>query len=312
MAGIDAPDGPGPRGRGRVGLGYPMAVACPAWTLGEFKVAIDGVTFTTAAGPQERSWSEVAGVHPKGRRGIRLELREGHDHVVHVPAEDRNHLVAVMGALIDRHAQDAGTGPALRTDGSPSQAIETRAGELREKERRVEMTGRPDWPDLARDVVTALRGDPAFRSPREWRWDARGSLALYLDTGSLEDFKTGEELDLLGFIIRECRLPDRRAAGQWLEAQGYPLPLATPTTEIQPSAREASAAAQVSPPFWKTDLPRLDYVAIPDDPEHPLNRWATTRCGRPEGTAWPAGCRWLRAGGAAIRSWCHWPRRRLG
>ena len=89
------------------------------WTLGEFKVAIDGVTFTTADGPQERSWSEVAGVHPKGRRGIRLELREGHDHVVHVPAEDRNHLVAMMGTLIDRHTQDAGDGPAQRTDGNP-------------------------------------------------------------------------------------------------------------------------------------------------------------------------------------------------
>lgn len=63
------------------------------------------------------------------------------------------------------------------------------------------MTHRPNWTDLARDVVTALCGEPTSRHRREWYWGTRGSLVLYLDTGSLEDFETGEELDLLGFIL---------------------------------------------------------------------------------------------------------------
>ena len=153
-----------------------------------------------------------------------------------------------------------------------------------------------DWPTLARSVVPTLRGEPTFRNRREWRWGTRGSLALYLDTGSLYDFEAGEGMGLLDFICRECRLADRRAARLWLETQGFSVPLSSQTTEIWPPVLDAHAAErnQAAPPFWKIDLPRLDYTKIPDNPEHPLNRWAAIKCARPPGAAWPAACRWLR------------------
>ena len=151
---------------------------------------------------------------------------------------------------------------------------------------------RMDWPTLARSVVPALRGDPTSKTQREWRWGKRGSLTLYLDTGSLYDFEADVSYRLLDFICRERGLPDRRAARQWLETQGYPVPLSTQATEIRPPVLDAHAEKE--PPFWQTDLPRLDYTAIPDDPEHSLNRWAAHKCARPQDAAWPASCRWLR------------------
>ena len=91
------------------------------WALGEFSVALDRVIFTTPDGPQERTWSEVVGVRPHGRRGIRIQLQEGHTHLVYVPMEDRNYLVEVIDALITRHARDADAGSVPCADGNPKQ-----------------------------------------------------------------------------------------------------------------------------------------------------------------------------------------------
>ena len=156
-----------------------------------------------------------------------------------------------------------------------------------------------DWAALARVVVPALLGEPHSRNPRDWRWGRKGSLALYLETGKLHDYETGEQLDLLAFLQRHHHLPDRNAASRWLRDHGYLPPLSDsrgpqPKPKPLPETRPGPKPQAADVPFAKGDLQRLDYVAIPNTPDHPLNRWASLKCARPQGAAWPTHCRWLR------------------
>ena len=164
------------------------------------------------------------------------------------------------------------------------------------------MDGSPiDWPALGPDVCRALLGEPTSATRRELRWGRKGSLVLYLDTGRLYNFEADASLGLLDLVEQHNRLANRAAALQWLRDQGFLPPLSgspgpPPKPGPGPRPRTNTKTGPKGPfvPFWQSDLPKLDYTAIPDDPDHPLNRWANFKCARPPGAAWPNGCRWLR------------------
>ena len=164
-----------------------------------------------------------------------------------------------------------------------------------------------DWPALAVAVVPALCGDPTRKGNRDWRWGRRQSLSLNLETGRLYDFETKSSMGLLDFVCRENSLADHAAAMEWLKGHRFlpdDPPQAGSSAHRQPQRAFPSPASQPAPdpdaspspglPFWQADLPRLNYAPIPDDPAHPLNRWAVWKCARPAGTGWPDGCRWLK------------------
>lgn len=164
-----------------------------------------------------------------------------------------------------------------------------------------------DWPAIAPAVCRRLLGEPNRRlsNTRELRWGRRGSLRLDLESGRLFDFEADTSLGLLDLVARACGLADRRAARQWLVAEGFLRSQAyghgardpvRAGTRARPH-RRGQDGTERRQPFWQADLPRLDFAPVPDDPEHPLNRWAFLKCARPEGASWPAGCRWLRGPG---------------
>ena len=167
-----------------------------------------------------------------------------------------------------------------------------------------------DWPAIAPAVCRRLLGEPNRRlsNTRELRWGRKGSLRLDLESGRLFDFEADMSLGLLDLVAREYGLADRKAARQWLEQQGFVHPnKGVRNREHRPLRREHPRPDPLHEPtrrpFHEIDLPRLDFGPIPDHPEHPLNRWAFLKCGRPDGAPWPDSCRWLRGWKDGGRAW---------
>ena len=63
-----------------------------------------------------------------------------------------------------------------------------------------------DFISIAPAVCERLLGDPSVRSSREWRWGYKGSFRLKFDTGTWNDFETGEGGRVLALVTREERL----------------------------------------------------------------------------------------------------------
>ena len=84
---------------------------------------------------------------------------------------------------------------------------------------------RIDWSGILGDVARALLGDPNSRLSRgdEWRYRARGSLALHVAgerAGYWCDFETDEGGGVLALVMREHGC-DRAGAMAWLQARGF-------------------------------------------------------------------------------------------
>ena len=77
-----------------------------------------------------------------------------------------------------------------------------------------------DFISIAPAVCERLLGEPSGRSSREWRWGSKGSFRLKLDTGTWNDFESGEGGGVLALVMREERL-DKTGALTWLEQQGF-------------------------------------------------------------------------------------------
>ena len=77
-----------------------------------------------------------------------------------------------------------------------------------------------DFISIAPAVCERLLGEPSSRSSREWRWGSKGSFRLKLDTGTWNDFESGEGGGVLALVMREERL-DKAGALAWLEKQGF-------------------------------------------------------------------------------------------
>ena len=146
-----------------------------------------------------------------------------------------------------------------------------------------------DWTVLAPEVCVRLLGDPSSRSSREWRWGRRGSFRLKLETGTWNDFETGDGGGVIALVMREERC-DRTGAAEWLRQQGFlpernrsqrstraiphPNTKSTPPNSTRSTARKHTADSQ-----------RRQHVRdvirqareIPMDPEHPVRLWAAQR-----------------------------------
>lgn len=97
-----------------------------------------------------------------------------------------------------------------------------------------------DWPAWSQSAALALLGEPNrlhSRPGREWRWGARGSLALDLRAGQFFDHEAGEGGGLLWFIRRETGAANDGEAMQWLRAQGI-----APGADVPAPARPRRAA----------------------------------------------------------------------
>ena len=77
-----------------------------------------------------------------------------------------------------------------------------------------------DFVSIAPAVCERLLGEPSSRSSREWRWRSKGSFRLKLDTGTWNDFESGEGGGVLALVMREERL-DKAGAMAWLEQHGF-------------------------------------------------------------------------------------------
>ena len=126
-----------------------------------------------------------------------------------------------------------------------------------------------DWRALMPDVARKLLGDPPRRTAREWRYGNKGSLAIYLESGTWKDYEADVDGGVLGLIQRELQT-DQHGALDWLTREGL-LPGETarrtpqnpqtgpaPASAIQKPAEDAPRAcwaATVARPPTVSDLP---------------------------------------------------------
>ncbi len=61
-----------------------------------------------------------------------------------------------------------------------------------------------DFVGIAPAVANRLLGEPSSRPAREWRWRSKGSFRLKLDTGTWNDFESGD--GVLALLMREERV----------------------------------------------------------------------------------------------------------
>ena len=147
-----------------------------------------------------------------------------------------------------------------------------------------------DWTVLAPEVCVRLLGDPSSRSSREWRWGRHGSFRLKLETGTWNDFETGDGGGVIALVMREERC-DRTGAAEWLRQQGF-LPdrdrsqrstraIRSRNTKSAPPSNTRSAAAKKNTANSQRRQHVNDVIRqareIPMDPEHPVRLWAEQR-----------------------------------
>ena len=103
-----------------------------------------------------------------------------------------------------------------------------------------------DWRALMPDVARKLLGDPPRRPAREWRYGNKGSLAIYLESGTWKDYEADVGGGVLGLIQRELQT-DQHGAPDWLTREGL-LPGETARwTPQNPQTGPAPAAAIQKP-----------------------------------------------------------------
>ena len=166
---------------------------------------------------------------------------------------------------------------------------------------------------MAPDVCTRLLGDPSSRSTKEWRWGRKGSFRLRIDTGTWNDFESGEGGGVITLIMREERL-DKSGALKWLEQQGfmrkqdngvlrnnllsrgsYTVPsrkLRTQNGGIKTAQRDRHETLH-----WI----RSQILPVADAPDHPIRAWMRRRnLWRPQ-VPLPPSLRWMPADAPVFR-----------
>ena len=76
-----------------------------------------------------------------------------------------------------------------------------------------------DWRGLMPDVAHKLLGKPSRRTAREWRYGSKGSLDIYLESGTWKDYESGEGGGVLDLIQRKLQT-DRTGTLDWLTHEG--------------------------------------------------------------------------------------------
>lgn len=109
-----------------------------------------------------------------------------------------------------------------------------------------------DLAPLIGDVARHLLGEPnkSLTTRSEIRFGAKGSMSVDLKKGTWYDWEADEGGGVVDLVVRECALPSREAAFNWLRTERY-LDARTPmpSKKKEQPAQEARAAAS-----------RLDYA----------------------------------------------------
>ena len=173
-----------------------------------------------------------------------------------------------------------------------------------------------DFISIAPAVCERLLGEPSGRSSREWRWRGKGSFRLKLDTGTWNDFESGERGGVLALVMREERL-DKAGALTWLEQQGFLANLSgrsrigaysSGSGKTVPSESSYSPANQGSATMTPARSPketlrwiRRQILPIADASDHPIRAWMHRRnLWRPE-LPLPPSLRWIAADAPVFR-----------
>ena len=165
-----------------------------------------------------------------------------------------------------------------------------------------------DFIGIAPAVAERLLGEPSSRSAREWRWRGRGSFRLRLDTGTWNDFESGEGGGVLALVMREERV-DKAGALAWLETHGF-LKSRRDSGKIGTHGPDSGKAVVAQSPYSPAikgsgvmtperstkgvlSWIRSQILPIADAHDHPVRRWMAKRnLWRPE-LPLPPSLRWI-------------------
>ena len=170
-----------------------------------------------------------------------------------------------------------------------------------------------DWRTMAPDVCTRLLGDPSSRSGKEWRWGRKGSFRLKLETGTWNDFESGESGGVMALIMREERL-EKDGALAWLEKHGFlrrQNHQGPGCNDLQ--RRSYSERSKTSPihrsmtrrparhPEEAVRWIRSQVLPIADTPDHPIRAWMRRRNLWRSELPLPPSLRWIPADAPVFR-----------
>lgn len=162
--------------------------------------------------------------------------------------------------------------------------------------------GSVDWPSVVKAVATSLVGEPTSKTPTQWRFRRRGSLAINVageHAGQWYDFEAGAGgggVDLVTHLMG-C---DRTVAVAWLQDQRLLPDVPGRVSSPHPIASPKPPAERIDPPghadriswaraTWQMSEPVLR------GPHHPVRRWLATRNLWHSDLPVPDGLRWLPA-----------------
>ena len=166
---------------------------------------------------------------------------------------------------------------------------------------------------MAPSVCECLLGDPSSRSTTEWRWGRNGSFRLRLDSGTWNDFESGEGGGVLALVMREERC-DKAAALEWLQQHGFLRPRVAYAPQTGNSAKFALSQStnratnqrrSTRPPEQERRDTlrwiRSQVLPIADATDHPVRAWLARRnLWRPE-LPLPPSLRWIPADSPVFR-----------
>ena len=165
---------------------------------------------------------------------------------------------------------------------------------------------------MAPSVCERLLGEPSSRSTTEWRWGRKGSFRLNLDSGTWNDFESGEGGGVLALVMREERL-DKAGALAWLERQGF-LRTQSKTASnstYQPQSRSAQSPVRTkkfregSKPEWNPRETlrwiRSQILPIADAPDYPVRQWMRRRNLWRDELPLPVSMQWIPADAPVFR-----------
>ena len=169
-----------------------------------------------------------------------------------------------------------------------------------------------DFVSIAPAVCERLLGEPSGRSSREWRWGSKGSFRLKLDTGTWNDFESGEGGGVLALVMREERL-DKAGAMAWLEQQGFLSGRGRIGVYGSGSGKTDLSESPYSPANQDSTMPpeqraketlrwiRQQILPIADAHDHPIRAWMRRRNLWRDEIPLPPSMRWIPADAPVFR-----------
>ena len=170
-----------------------------------------------------------------------------------------------------------------------------------------------NWRTMAPDVCTRLLGDPSSRSSKEWRWGRKGSFRLSLETGTWNDFESGEGGGVIALIMREERL-EKDGALAWLEQHGFLRRQGHQGPGCNDLRQRSHAERAETSPIHRsmTRRParhpeeavrwiRSQVLPIADTPDHPTRAWMRRRNLWRSELPLPPSLRWVPADAPVFR-----------